>query len=196
MAYNITLTKKNKVEALELLEFSAKIIESCKINYWLDGGTLLGLVRENRLLPWDDDLDISMMHPGPDELALKELIKKFKKANKRVKVRYFKKNNYYFSINNIRVIKIRNKYFFGLLKGNVCLEIFIRYKIEDETYCKVGDQVQVIPYNLCNSYKTLIFQNYNYYVPQLTSEYLTFKYGDWKIPVKEWCVFNDDKSMM
>jgi phosphorylcholine metabolism protein LicD len=193
MAYNITLTGKNKVEALELLELSAKIIDRCKMNYWLDGGTLLGIVRENRLLPWDDDIDISMLNPGQKQL--KNLIKAFEKANKRVKVRYFEKNCDYFSKNNIRLIKIRNKSFFGLLKGKVCLEIFIRYQKNDTTYCKIGEQVQIIPYNLCNSYKTILFNNYNYHIPTFTAEYLTLKYGDWKTPVKDWCVFKNDKSM-
>ena len=194
MAYNINLTGKNKLEALELLELSAKTIKSCKINYWLDGGTLLGIVRENRLLPWDNDLDISIMFPGEENI--KKLIKAFIKANKRVKVRCIKNNCDYFSRNDIRVIKIRNKSFFGLLKGNVCLEIFIRYKKDDKTYCKIGEQVQVIPNKLCKSYKDLVFKNYNYSIPHLTSEYLTFKYGDWKTPVKIWSVFKDDKSML
>ena len=193
MAYNITLTGKNKKEALELLELSAKILNTSKLTYWLDGGTLLGIVRENRLLPWDDDVDISMINPG--EKALQNLIKKLKKANKRVKVRYFENNCEYFSKNNIRLIKVRNKSLFGLLKGKVCLEIFVRYKKDYNTYCKIGEQVQVIPYSLCDSYKTLTFKDYDYCVPKFTSEYLTLKYGDWKTPVKDWCVFKNDKSM-
>ena len=30
------------------------------INYWICHGTLLGIIRENRLLPWDNDLDFAV----------------------------------------------------------------------------------------------------------------------------------------
>jgi len=37
-------------------------LEEMKIIYWLEGGTLLGAVRENgTLLPWEDDVDVSVL---------------------------------------------------------------------------------------------------------------------------------------
>ena len=55
----------------ELLYLLLIIDEVCKENnlqYWLDGGTLLGLQRHGGFIPWDDDLDICLLKKDYDKL--------------------------------------------------------------------------------------------------------------------------------
>jgi lipopolysaccharide cholinephosphotransferase len=48
---------------LELLWFVHQVCERHGIAYWLDCGSLLGPVRHNGFIPWDDDIDIAMARP-------------------------------------------------------------------------------------------------------------------------------------
>ena len=56
-----------------LLELKKICIEN-DIDYWLDFGTLVGAVRHNGFVPWDDDIDLGMMRK--DYKKLEKAIKK------------------------------------------------------------------------------------------------------------------------
>lgn len=49
---------------INILDKVASFCESQNLRYSLYGGTLLGAIRHNGYIPWDDDIDISM--PRPD----------------------------------------------------------------------------------------------------------------------------------
>jgi phosphorylcholine metabolism protein LicD len=194
MAYNITLEGKNKVIAERMLKHVSKILDLCEIEYWLEGGTLLRIRRENRLLPWDNDVDLSMMFNQINKIDA--FYKKLIQSGYRVKTRYFNESNNYFEIGNIRMIKIREKHFFGLIKGPVCVDIFIKYPIQNDSYWLIGNKVKHVPNKFYDTFKTIKFNDFDYRIPELTDEYLTYRYGNWQIPVKNWDTAKDDKAIV
>lgn len=48
-------------EMLRLLNIIDSICKKENIEYWLDGGSLIGAIRHSGFIPWDDDLDISLL---------------------------------------------------------------------------------------------------------------------------------------
>lgn len=63
---------------VELLEYINEICARERIQYFLDGGSNIGVVRHHGFVPWDDDIDISLAKK--DYLKLIEILKKEKKV--------------------------------------------------------------------------------------------------------------------
>ena len=53
---------------LVVLEVIDKICQRHNLPYWLSGGSMLGAVRHQGFIPWDDDLDIEMLRPDFERL--------------------------------------------------------------------------------------------------------------------------------
>ncbi|MBQ3751195.1 MAG: LicD family protein [Bacteroidales bacterium] len=97
-----TLLRKVQMRSLEILVEFDRICRKYNIPYWLDCGTLLGAVRHNGFIPWDDDVDVAMPY---------KYIKKLRKVMKEeLSPRFAYQDistdkNYYLE----SVIKIRDK---------------------------------------------------------------------------------------
>ena len=66
---------KNKITMESVLFKAIDILETLKIDYWVTDGTLLGIIRENRILPWDSDVDLGVRK---SEVSISEIVNIFK----------------------------------------------------------------------------------------------------------------------
>ena len=55
------MTPSNYYENITILKKLIKIFNTFKIDYWATGGTLLGAIRHHDMIPWDDDIDITIL---------------------------------------------------------------------------------------------------------------------------------------
>lgn len=122
-----------QLELLELLKEFDQICRENNLQYWLDFGTLLGAIRHKGFIPWDDDIDVSMMKSDVDKL-LPILNEKYKNSNIIVRERAMNCNNFQ--------IRIRNKQY------NLGIDIFRMYDYPTEAYSEelrkeVNDRVKI-----------------------------------------------------
>ena len=76
---------------IELLRFVDNVCKKHDIDYWLEGGTLIGAVRHGGFIPWDDDIDLSIMRKDYEKL-IKVLPEEISKYGILIESAVFKRN--------------------------------------------------------------------------------------------------------
>ena len=75
-----TVLRKAQIRMFEMMVEVDKILRAHHIDYWLEGGTLLGAIRHRGFIPWDDDVDITVRKedfPQVRQLLINELPEQF-----------------------------------------------------------------------------------------------------------------------
>ena len=61
MELNRQQLEELKKTELELLKAFAEVCRQLGLRYYVLGGTMLGAVRHQGFIPWDDDIDVGML---------------------------------------------------------------------------------------------------------------------------------------
>lgn len=197
--FAVSFEDDTEKQAVQLLEKVTDLLEESGIKYWLDGGTLLGAVREKKLIPWDHDLDIGIKFEGNE--VLEKLILSLKKKFY-VRALPFSKKETIWNLGKYRIIKVypRKKYFF---RDKLCLDLFIFYREKLDSDHQIVYKYGVwgnnafYHHSLLDELSTLSFYNREYFIPGKPFRYLEAKYGpDWETPKKKWNVVMDDRTII
>jgi phosphorylcholine metabolism protein LicD len=195
------LTERNLEKARKILFDVTAMLELKNIPYHLEGGTLLGIVRDKDLLPWDYDVDISVPYEHLSSLmklrfALLRKGYKISARKSQADVGPIRKGDYY-------ILKVKpllgyliNLFVKGYNENFVVLDIFLKRDDGNHTYWEAKGKVMRVESKYYQSFQTVTYRNVQLRAPNLYKEYLTQKYGDWTIPVKEWDCGVDERTIV
>ncbi len=175
----------NPFEDRETINMARNIITSIcgkaykrNIPLHIDFGTLIGIMRDGDLIPWDDDID----------LAIEESYSK--------EIEEFIKNDAFYNYKDIKwvitkiVDKDLNVVSFDLNFTSQSIKQFTisiaLKRIVDDKVIKIGSLGQWFnPSHCIETLEVLNWKGTNIFIPSSFDEYLTFMYGDWRTPVRD-----------
>jgi len=176
----LPLTDTTLVRAKKLLIDTISILEKNNIPYWLDDGTLLGIIRDGMLLPWDVDIDIGVPGEyGEKVFSLKrDFFPRYKMLKRLAPTAWLP--------GKMRVAKIRPLRS-EIMKDSLHLDIFFKYTVDNESlwvdsYCK-----KKVPRCFYENLRKITWEERDYRIPSDVEKYLEVRYGaNWKTPIKEY----------
>jgi len=223
--------------ALDQLKWFIGLLNKHNVPYWIDSGTLLGLMRDGKLLDSDHDLDIGIWEN--DEPSLRPVLKEIASEGAfTVKSETYKCSLLLYTMmpkNTLNHLKIdigifkehgeyayRHAPIYSSSKNLIYKYLFKTGRFlhhlrrKSRTYVS-HDSSNVLISNLeLSSWRMHLFYDPNgtwwipssYFknlnsvsfvgltvnVPNKWQDYLSYRYGDWKIPAKEWAYYLHDKA--
>lgn len=183
-------TDGNNLRLAELILSELSIfLDNNSIQYYLHGGTLLGAVRERRLLPWDHDLDILIDPIFSDfleriALEFKRLIED--KYNYDVKIEYHFYAGKWKKFDKEKPARIFLNFKDSLKINQVQLDLSRLKKYNDNFIWAFEDKIYYAPLTFFKNGSKIKFINNEFTIPFEFNEFLTLLYGEWSRPIKNW----------
>ena len=151
--------------AAERLKDIKRILDQLEVVFFLASGTCLGAIRENRFIPWDDEMDMGSiigLH-GLDEETVDRVIAAFAE------------DGYY-----VRVDRTSRHVGVSVVKSSIRADWTCHRIVGDSVYQYPAVKT---PVRLFTQLKEIDFIGEKFLVPSPPEEYLQIKYGpDWRTP--------------
>ena len=180
-----------KSEAFDNLKIFRQVAQELDIPFFLDGGTLLGAYRDKDFCQDDqDDIDLSIMIPYWDQVdkLTESLVKYGFKLYHKWDAKDFKPKQ----------VSCQTAY----TRNGGKIDLMFKKLKNDKLWWTVfrGQEVvyKCIPFDLIGIQKTIMFNGVQFYVPELTHEYLQYRYGDYtkKVHRSKYSCYTTDKCIV
>lgn len=198
-----------------------KILDDASACWWIDSGTLLGFVRDNSVIHWDTDFDLSILVKS--ELEVQKVVDAFIIQGMAVRIYCYQNQvvklkliNQHMNV-DIQVFRRASNqlvsYFayYGAKPNtnkNSVINLFYRAnsrlflrKIEKGMYAKGMINISLLKLLFYARIGSWIYEvddilplqrSEGFNTPCLAQKYLTFRYGSWQRPNKDWDSYTMD----
>ncbi|WP_100642143.1 LicD family protein [Alteromonas facilis] len=173
--------------SLSMLNACCQILKEFNLFHHIDAGTLLGLYRDQSLIPWDDDMDIAVDSEGVNKIndnleRFTQCLESLTSERWRADVCYADK-----SFGNVPLRAIRSfKFVCTVADRFPSIDFFVKYRSEEfSDYCLASRAIRM-PAEYTKSTSTFHCAGFHWPIPQNTHAYLTYHYGNWETPDPNW----------
>ena len=143
-----------------------KLFNKYNVEYWVDFGTLLGIIRENDIILGDTDVDICILDTKSNHEKMKLVKNDIEKLGFKVTKEKW------------RAYRVKKSIFFA--------DIYInKFDYKNKLYLGAVGNNQNVSFDLIGTPKTIVWKKYNLpvKVPENTHEVLVWRYGnDYMVP--------------
>ena len=151
------------------------ILNEKRFKYWLDAGTLLGILRDGDLIPWDYDADLGIPADSADEIMKLRLdfLPNYLIKRGRIQSPWIP--------GDMRVIKVKTPWE-KIRQINFHLDLFCVYPVKNKYRWVDSNALKHVDRKYYDTLSTIEWAGRTINIPNHAEEYLSLRYGNWQIP--------------
>ena len=155
------------------------ILNEKKYKYWLEAGTLLGILRDGDLIPWDYDADLGIPADSADDIMKLRLdfLPKYLIKRRRINSPWIP--------GDMRVIKVKTPWE-KIRQINFHIDLFCVYPVQDKYRWVDSNALKHMDRKYYDTLSTIEWEGRTINIPNHAEEYLSHRYGNWQIPERNY----------
>jgi phosphorylcholine metabolism protein LicD len=172
----IQLQKGNYHQRMKnMLLKTIDILNEKRFKYWLEAGTLLGILRDGDLIPWDYDADLGIPADSADGIMKLRLdfFPNYLIKRRRIRSPWIP--------GDMRVIKVKTPWE-KIRQINFHVDLFCVYPVQDKYRWVDSNALKHIDRKFYDTLDTIKWEGRTINIPNNVEEYLSLRYGNWQIP--------------